>query len=183
MILSDKDIKIRVKKDLVIKPFDPKCVQPSTYDVHLSSQFRLFTNHSLALIDLKKKQVVTELVDVGKKGKLILHPGEFILGSTVEWFEIPDDLAVKIEGRSSLGRMGLVVHATAGYIDPGFKGHVTFEMSNLNRVPIVLYPGMRAGQVCFFQMTSKADRPYGTAGNKYQGQKGPTESQAWKDFK
>ena len=184
MILSDKDIKKEIKNNkLVIDPFDNECVQPSTYDVHLSSQFRVFNNHQTTCIDLKEKQAVTKLVDVKKEGKLILHPTEFILGSTVERFEIPNDMAAKIEGKSSLGRLGLVVHATAGYIDPGFKGHITFEISNLNTVPIVLYANMKVGQVCFFRMTSEVERPYGTAGNKYQGQKGPTASRAWKDFK
>lgn len=184
MILADKDIKKEVKgKRLVIDPYDQECVQPSTYDVHLSSEFRLFNNHETTCIDLGKKQVITRKIDTKEKGKFILHPGEFVLGSTEEWFEIPDDLAAKLEGKSSLGRLGLVVHATAGYIDPGFKGHITFEISNLNSVPIVLYPGMKAGQMCFFRMTSEVERPYGTAGNKYQGQKGPTESKAWKDFR
>jgi dCTP deaminase len=183
MILSDKDLKKRVReKSLVIKPFDMACVQPSTYDLHLSDEFRLFNNHETAVIDLRDKKSITELIKANKKKGLVLHPGEFVLGSTVEYFEIPDDLAGKLEGKSSLGRLGLVVHATAGYIDPGFKGHITFEMSNLNKVPIILYPGMRVAQICFFVMSSKVDRPYGTAGNKYQGQKGPTESRAWKDF-
>ena len=183
MILSDKDIKKEVKSNnLVIDPFDEECVQPSTYDVHLSNQFRVFSNHETTCIDLKKKQAVTKLVDVKKNGQLILHPSEFILGSTVERFEIPNNLAAKIEGKSSLGRLGLVVHATAGYIDPGFKGHITFEISNLNTVPIVLYANMKVGQMCFFKMSSEVERPYGTAGNKYQDQKGPTESRAWKDF-
>lgn len=184
MILSDKDFSKRVRnKSLVIKPFKRDCVQPSTYDVHLSNEFRLFTSHETAVIDLKSKDSITELIKVSKKKGLVLHPGEFVLGSTTEYFEIPDDLAGKLEGKSSLGRLGLVIHATAGYIDPGFKGYVTFEMSNLNRVPIVLYPGMRVGQICFIMMSSKVDRPYGTAGNKYQGQKGPTESRIWKDFR
>lgn len=182
MILSDGDIKKELKKKLVIDPFDEECVQPSTYDVHLSNQFRVFSNHEITCIDLKKKQAVTRLVEIEAKGKFILHPSEFILGSTVERFEIPNDLAAKIEGKSSLGRLGLVVHATAGYIDPGFKGHITFEISNLNTVPIVLYANMKVGQVCFFRMSSEVERPYGTAGNKYQNQKGPTESKAWKDF-
>jgi dCTP deaminase len=183
MILSDRDIKKRIRaKKLVIKPFKFNCVQPSTYDVHLSDEFRLFTSHETAVIDLKNKKSITELLKVGKKKGLVLHPGEFVLGSTSEYFEIPSDLAGKLEGKSSLGRLGLVVHATAGYIDPGFNGYITFEMSNLNRVPIVLYPGMRVGQICFFKMSTEVERPYGTAGNKYQGQKGPTESRAWKDF-
>lgn len=182
MILSDKDLKARIKdKGLVITPFDKECVQPSTYDLHLGSEFRVFHNHRMKFIDLKEKTSITELVKVGKEG-FVLHPGEFALAVTKEYFEVPNDLAAKLEGKSSLGRMGLVVHATAGYIDPGFKGQITFEMSNMNTVPIVLYPGMKVAQICFFMMSSEVERPYGTAGNKYQGQMGPTESQAWKDF-
>jgi len=183
MILSDRDLKKRIKeKSLVIKPFDRTCVQPSTYDLHLSGEFRLFSSHDISVIDLREKKSITQLIKINKNKGLVLHPGEFILGSTCEYFEIPNDLAGKLEGKSSLGRLGLVIHATAGYIDPGFKGHITFEMSNLNRVPIILYPDMKVAQICFFMMSSTVDRPYGTAGNKYQGQKGPTESRAWKDF-
>lgn len=183
MILSDKDIKKRlVKGDLVIEPFEADCVQPSTYDVHLSSQFRIFSIHKETVIDIREKQSITELIDVGNEGKFVLHPGEFVLGSTLERIEVPVDIAVKLDGKSSLGRLGLVIHSTAGYIDPGFKGYVTFQMSNNNRLPIVLYAGMKMGQLIFFKMSSEVERPYGTAGNKYQNQKGPTESQSWKDF-
>lgn len=182
MILSDKDMRKRVEGGgLVITPFDLECVQPSTYDVHLASQFRVFANHNMTHIDLAKKGLVeTKLVGVGEEG-FVLHPGEFVLGSTVEYFEIPTDLAAKLEGKSSLGRLGLVIHATAGYIDPGFQGEITFEMSNLNRVPIILRPGLRVGQICFFVMSSEVERPYGQAGNRYQGQTGPTESRFWDD--
>lgn len=183
MILSDKDLKARIrKKSLVIRPFERECVQPSTYDLHLGDEFRVFRNHKLRFIDLKEKVSLTELVKVGREG-FVLHPSEFALAVTKEYFELPGDLAAKLEGKSSLGRMGLVVHATAGYIDPGFKGQITFEMSNMNTVPIVLYPSMKMAQICFFQMSSQVERPYGTAGNKYQGQMGPTESQIWKDFR
>jgi len=183
MVLSDKDIvEWRENKELGIDPFDKDCVQPSTYDVHLSSEFRVFSGHKTEVIDLKKKRSMTELVRVKKGGKFVIHPSEFVLGSTLERFKIPTNLAAKLEGKSSLGRLGLVIHATAGYIDPGFKGYITFEISNLNRVPIVLYAGMKIGQICFLKMSSRVNRPYGKAGNKYQGQKGPTESKAWKDF-
>lgn len=181
--MSDKDIKKRLDGgDLVIDPLDKECVQPSTYDIHLGDQFRVYVCHKSMVIDMKEKTSITELVDVSKEGKFVLHPSEFVLATTVERVEIPDDIAVKLEGKSSLGRLGLVIHSTAGFIDPGFKGYITFHMSNVNRLPIVLYPGMKIGQLIFFQMTSKAERPYGTAGNKYQNQVGPTESMAWKDF-
>lgn len=183
MILSDKDIKDRIEEgSLGIEPFDEDCVQPSTYDLHLGEEFRLFNSHQQSHIDLKSKFSLTKLVRVDENEGFILHPGEFVLATTEERFRIPTDLAAKLEGKSSLGRLGLVVHATAGYIDPGFEGEITFEMSNMNTVPIVLYPKMRVAQICFFVMSSEVERAYGEAGNKYQGQKGPTESKAWQDF-
>jgi dCTP deaminase len=180
MILSDRDMLERVAThSLLIDPFDSECVQPSTYDVRLGSQFRLFSSHDMTHIDLaQKRRVETQLVEVDELG-FVLHPGEFALASTVERFRIPSDLAAKLEGKSSLGRLGLVVHATAGYIDPGFEGQITFEMSNVNVVPIVLRPGIKVAQICFFVMSSPVNRPYGTAGNRYQGQMGPTESRFW----
>lgn len=183
MILSDRDIKDRIKEGrLVIDPFDEDCVQPSTYDFHLGDEFRVFQPRSQRYIDLRSRESITTLVQVDTVNGFVLHPSEFVLATTVEWVELPIDLAAKLEGKSSLGRLGLVVHATAGYIDPGFKGQITFEMSNLNSIPIVLYPGMKVAQICFFVMSSPVERPYGTAGNKYQDQRGPTESRAWKDF-
>jgi len=184
MIISDKDLKERVKRgDLKIEPYDPACVQPSTYDLHLGGEFRVFSSHKMTHIDLREKSSMTEIVKADRKHGFVLHPGEFVLGSTEEVFKIPNDVAAKLEGKSSLGRLGLVVHATAGYIDPGFRGQITFEMSNMNMVPMVLYPGMKVAQICFFMMSSRVERPYGKAGNKYQGQMGPTESKAWKDFR
>lgn len=184
MNLSDRHLKMRIEAgEVVIRPFDPECVQPSTYDVHLSDEFRVFDVHELKFIDLREKLSLTRLVKADLEQGFVLHPGEFVLGSTLEYFELPDDLSAKLEGVSSLGRMGLVIHATAGFIDPGFKGQITFEMSNMNKVPMVLYPKMRIGQICYVLMSSPVDRPYGTAGNKYQGQMGPTESKVWKDFK
>ena len=183
MILSDKDIKKRIKKgDLKIEPFDASCVQPSTYDLHLGNEFRIFNSHKQSHIDLKKKFSLTRVEEVKDDEGFVLHPSEFVLASTGESFKIPTNVAAKLEGKSSLGGLGLVVQATAGYIDPGFEGEITFEMSNMNTVPIVLYPGMKVAQICFFTMTSEVERPYGKAGNKYQGQMGPTESRAWQDF-
>lgn len=186
MILSDRDILSRIKKgDLKIAPFDKNSVQPSTIDFHLDSKISVFDNWATEIVDLAKKVDVSRVVDVGKKGSFIIHPGEFILGSTIEKITLPNDLAAKVEGRSSLGRLGLIIHATAGFVDPGFSGHVTLEISNLSKLPIKLYAGMRIGQFGFEMMSSPVLRPYGRKdlGSKYQHQKGPTSSQIWKDFR
>lgn len=186
MILSDRDILRRIKKgDLKIKPFDKKALQPSTIDFQLDSKICVFDNWQTAFIDLAKKQDVSRVIDIGKKGSFIIHPGEFILGSTVEKVTLPTDLAAKVEGRSSLGRVGLVIHATAGYVDPGFSGHLTLEISNISRLPIKLYAGMRIGQMSFIMMSSPVLKPYGSPslGSKYQGQEYPTATRIWKEFK
>lgn len=184
MILSDAAILEELKKgNLIIEPFDEKYLQPSSYDIMIAPQFRVFRDHELSLIDVRKEQDATRLIDVGKNGEFIIHPRQFVLGSTVEHFSFPDYLAGKLEGRSSLGRLGLIIHATSGYIDPGFSGQLTFEISNISTVPIKLYGGMRIAQICFFKMYSKVLRPYGEAGNKYQGQRGPTASRIWEDFR
>jgi len=184
MILADRDILARIKKgDLKIDPFDQKFLQPSTLDLHLAPKVRTFDNWQLGVIDVKKKTDPSRLVKIPKNG-FIVHPGEFLLGSTVEKVTLPKDLAAKLEGRSSLGRLGLIIHATAGYVDPGFSGWLTFELSNLARIPIRIYAGMKIAQICFFQMSSEVLRPYGSKGlgSKYQGQKDPTPSRAWLDF-
>jgi dCTP deaminase len=184
MILSDRDIKEWInKKGLVIRPFVKKNLQPSTYDLLLSDKIRVFDNYKEGLIDVRSQVDVTRVVKVGKDG-FVVHPGEFVLGSTKEYFEIPGTLCGKLEGRSSLGRLGLVIHATAGYVDPGFKGWLTFEISNLSRLPIKIYKEMRVAQICFLRMNSVPERLYGESlnGNKYQGQKGPTASRFWKDY-
>lgn len=185
MILSDRDIIKRVKEGgLVIEPFKEEYVQPSTVDLELDSKLRVFNNFELGVIDLRQKEDPSREVEISEKG-FIIHPNEFLLGSTVERFKIPLDLAGKIEGRSSLGRLGLIIHATAGYIDPGFCGDITFEISNISRTPIKIYAGMRIAQICFLKMSGPVGRPYGSKelGSKYQGQKGPTSSRAWKEFK
>lgn len=185
MILSDKDILKRIKKgEIKIQPLDKNCVQPSTIDLHLSDQVRIFDNWQIGVVDVKEKSETSRLVKLEKEG-FIIHSGEFLLGATVEKISLPDDVAAKLEGRSSLGRWGLIIHATAGYVDPGFSGWLTFELSNLSRLPIRIYPGMKIAQICFFQMSSKVLHPYGSKklGSKYQGQKGPTASRAWMDFK
>jgi len=185
MILSDRDILAKIKQgEIKISPFEPKNVQPSTIDLRLSNQVRVFDNWRLGIIDVREKTDLSKVVKIGVKG-FIVHPDEFILGSTVEKIKLPDDIAAKLEGRSSLGRLGLIVHATAGYVDPGFSGWLTFEISNISRLPIKLYAGMKVAQICFFQMTSPAINPYGSKklNSKYQGQKGPTASKYWRDFK
>jgi len=184
MILSDGDIKKALRdRKLVIEPFDEGCVQPSSYDLKLANEVRVFDNHKAGEIDVRKKQDVSRKIEISGEG-FVLHPGEFILGSTVEGFKIPTDLAGKLEGKSSLARLGLVIHATAGYVDPGFEGQLTFEISNISRLPIRLYGGMKVAQICFVKMSSPAQIPYGSKklGSKYFGQKGPTASKVYLNF-
>ena len=175
MVLSDGDIRARLKKDLRIIPFDDSCVQPSSVDLHLGEDFLVFDSHSQSLIDTKKivKGLMKKIV-IAKDEPLILHPREFVLGTTAEWVKIPSDLVARLEGKSSLGRIGLVIHSTAGYVDPGFEGQLTLEISNLANLPIALYRGMKICQISFNQMTSPAQFPYGHKKIKshYQGQKG-----------
>ena len=175
MVLSDRDIRARLKKDLRIIPFDDSCVQPSSVDLHLGNDFLVFDSHSQSLIDTKKivKGLMKKIV-IAKDEPLILHPREFVLGTTAEWVKIPSDLVARLEGKSSLGRIGLVIHSTAGYVDPGFEGQLTLEISNLANLPIALYRGMKICQISFNQMTSPAQFPYGHKKIKshYQGQKG-----------
>ncbi len=183
MVLSDDDIKKEVKKGHIgIDPYDEKSVQPSSYDLHLDCKFLLFKNYKLGVYDVKEKNDINELVDVSSDGFFIIHPGEFILGSTLEKVSIPANLVSRIEGKSSIGRIGLIVHATAGYVDPGFSGNLTLEMTNLLNIPIKIYPGMKIAQLAFFEMKSTPSRLYGDSGNKYKGQEGPTQSRIWKDF-
>jgi len=185
MILSDQDILKRIKKgDLKIKPFNTKNIQPSSLDISLSDKIRVFENWDIGVIDVKNFVDPSKLISINKKDGFIIHPGEFVLGATIEELSVPRDLVVKLEGRSSLGRLGLIVHATAGYIDPGFSGTVTLEISNIANLPIRIYPGMRIGQFSFYQMTSDALNPYGSKklGSKYQGQKNPEASRVFKDF-
>lgn len=185
MILSDGDILKKIKaKEIVISPFKRENLQPSTVDLELANQVRVFDNWQIGVIDVREKSDPTRVVNMDEGG-FILHPHEFILGSTKEKITLPNDIAAKLEGRSSLGRLGLIIHATAGYVDPGFVGWLTFEISNISKLPIRLYPKMRIAQICFFQMSSPVKIPYGDKrlGSKYQGQKGPTASRYWKDFK
>ena len=187
MVLSDRSIKEALAEGrLIVEPLGDDCVQPSSVDLHIDQYFRVFRNHSERVIDVREAQEdLTELIDVGVEGPMILHPGEFMLGSTTERVGLPDDLVGRLDGKSSLGRLGLVIHSTAGFIDAGWDGHITLELSNVANLPITLYPGMKIGQISFFQMTTAADRPYGAAGlgSKYPGQRGPTPSRYSENFK
>ena len=186
MLLSDQDIRAELASGRVgLDPLDEAMVQPASVDVRLDRFFRLFDNHRYAHIDPRQEQdELTRLVEVDPDEAFILHPGEFVLGSTYEQVTLPDDLAARLEGKSSLGRLGLLTHSTAGFIDPGFSGHVTLELSNVATLPITLWPGMKIGQLCFFRLSSAAQSPYGTGANqnRYQGQRGPTASRAHRDF-
>ncbi len=187
MILSDHDIRAEVKSGRIgIEPFDESDVQPSSVDLHVDRFFRTFHNHRYQVIDVKKPMDdLTELVEVHDDEPFILHPSEFVLGSTCEYVRLPNDLVARLEGKSSLGRLGLLIHSTAGYVDPGFEGHLTLELSNVANLPITLYPNMKIGQISFFKLTSDADNPYGSSavGSKYQGQRGPTASRYFENFK
>ena len=186
MILSDRDVKAQIDAGrIVIEPYDAACIQPSSVDVKISNLFRVFRNHTAGVIDVKKDMTdLTELVEIPMDGVFMLHPGEFVLGSTLERVGVPDDLVARVEGKSSLGRLGLLIHSTAGFIDAGFDGHVTLELANVANLPITLYPGMKIGQVSFMKMTSPAENPYGSGakGSKYQGQRGPTPSRYFENF-
>ena len=186
VLLSDRDIKAEIDTERVrLDPYDPGMIQPSSIDVRLDKFFRLFDNHKYPVIDPAKDQPeLTRLVEVEPDDGFVLHPGEFVLGSTLETVSLPDDLAARVEGKSSLGRLGLLTHATAGFVDPGFSGHVTLELSNVATLPIILWPGMKIGQLCFFRLSSPAENPYGSAkyGSHYQGQRGPTASRSYANF-
>jgi dCTP deaminase len=186
MILSDRSIREEIDEGrIVIDPFDPDCVQPSSVDLHVDARFRTFHNARYPYIDVKRPMDdLTELVQVNDGEAFILHPGEFVLGSTRERIVLPDDLVARLEGKSSLGRLGLLIHSTAGYVDPGWDGYLTLELSNVANLPITIYPGMKIGQISFFRLTSSADAPYGSkaTGSKYQGQRGPTPSRFYEEF-
>ncbi|TYD00326.1 dCTP deaminase [Arthrobacter echini] len=186
MLISDRDIRADIAaRRIILDPFDPAMVQPSSVDVRLDRYFRLFDNHKYAHIDPAEDQPeLTRLVEVAPDEAFVLHPGEFVLGSTYETVTLPHDVAARLEGKSSLGRLGLLTHSTAGFIDPGFSGHVTLELSNMATLPIKLWPGSKIGQLCFFRLTSPAEHPYGSGeyGNRYQNQRGPTASRSHLNF-
>jgi dCTP deaminase len=186
VILSDVSIrKAMAEGRVVIEPLMEGAVQPSSVDLRVDRYFRVFRNHTTPFIDPKLAQEdLTELVEVPTEGRFILHPGEFVLGSTLEVVTLPDDLVARLEGKSSLGRLGLLIHSTAGFVDAGWSGHLTLELSNVANLPIAIYPGMKIGQISFIRMTSPAERPYGSAEtrSKYQGQRGPTPSRYYLNF-
>lgn len=186
MIFSDRTIREAVGDGrILIDPFDAALVQPSSIDVRCDRVFRVFENHRYAVIDPKAPQEdLTSAVEASETDPFILHPGEFVLGSTLETVGLADDVVARLEGKSSLGRLGLLIHSTAGFIDPGFRGQVTLELSNVANLPIAIYPGMKIGQISFYQLSTPADHPYGSpeAGSKYQGQSGPTPSRVHRDF-
>ncbi len=186
MLLSDRDLRLEIKAGRVrVEPFDEGMIQPSSIDVRLDRFFRVFENHKYSVIDPSVEQgELTREVEVGASEFFILHPGEFVLASTYEVITLPDDIAGRLEGKSSLGRLGLLTHSTAVFIDPGFSGHITLELSNVANLPVKLFPGMKIGQLCLIKLTSAAEHPYGSAlyGSRYQGQRGPTPSRSWMNF-
>ena len=187
MLLSDRDLRAEVEAGrLALEPWDASLVQPSSVDVRLDRFFRVFNNSQYTHIDPAVQQdELTSLVEPSGDKPFVLHPGEFVLGSTLEVVTLPDDLAGRLEGKSSLGRLGLLTHSTAGFIDPGFSGHITLELSNVANLPIMLWPGMKIGQLCVFRLSSPAEHPYGSAvyGSRYQGQRGPTPSRSHLNFR
>lgn len=186
MVLSDRDIKESLSSGKIkIQPLEESCIQPSSVDLQLSGSFRVFHNCRYPFIDLKKRMDdLTELIEIKDDKPFILHPGEFVLGSTLERITIPNDIVARLEGKSSLGRVGLLIHSTAGYVDPGWDGQLTLELLNVANLPITLYKEMKIGQISFIKMSSPVEVPYGSteAGSKYQGQRGPTPSNYYKDF-
>lgn len=187
MVLSDRSIREALDAGrIIIDPLGDGCIQPSSVDLHVDRYFRIFRNHTSRVIDVREDQEdLTELVSIDGEDPLILHPGEFLLGSTSERVALPDDLVARLEGKSSLGRLGLLIHSTAGFVDAGWDGHLTLELSNVANLPITIYPGMKIGQISFLQMTTAAEHPYGSdsLNSKYQGQWGPTPSRYADNFR
>jgi dCTP deaminase len=186
MLLSDRDIKAEVTAGRInLEPYDEAMVQPASVDIRLDRFFRTFENHRYQFIDPRQNQEdMTRSVEVSSDEAFVLHPGEFVLGSTFEVVTLPDDIAARVEGKSSLGRLGLLTHATAGFVDPGFSGHITLELSNVSNLPVTLWPGMKIGQLCFIKMSSPSEHPYGASvyGSRYQNQRGPTPSRSYQNF-
>ena len=186
VILSDRTIRAEIESGRIgVDPYDPEMVQPSSIDVRLDHRFLVFRSHTRPVIDVRQDLTdLTEQVTATDTEPFILHPGEFVLGATAEVVALPDDIVGRVEGKSSLGRLGLLIHTTAGFVDAGFQGQLTLEFSNVATLPITLYPGMKIGQISFLRMDGPAEHPYGssTLGSKYAGQLGPTPSQYWKNF-
>lgn len=186
MLLSDRDIRARVDiGDIELDPFMPEMIQPASIDVRLDRFFRVFNDRQYTYVDPAEDQgELTEQFSVAQGEPWILHPGEFVLGSTLERVHISNQIAARLEGKSSLGRLGILTHSTAGFIDPGFNGYITLELSNVSPLPVKLWPGMKIGQICFFELSSPAEHPYGSQalGSHYQGQRGPTPSRSYQNF-
>jgi dCTP deaminase len=186
MVLSDHTIKEEIAKGrIVITPLGEGCIQPASVDLHLDRNILIFRNNRVPYIDIRKtNDRLTDMLTMADDDPFMLHPGEFVLGSTLEHVEVPDDLVARLEGKSSLGRIGLLIHSTAGYVDPGWKGHLTLELSNVSSLPITLYHRMKIGQISYLRLTTPADRLYGSAelGSKYQNQQDPTASKVHLDF-
>jgi dCTP deaminase len=187
MVLSDRTIRTEIDKGrIIVDPLGEGCIQPASVDLHLDRQILVFQNNRVPYVDIRAQtDRLTDMVTVGDDDPFMLHPGEFVLGSTLEHVEVPDDLVARLEGKSSLGRIGLLIHSTAGYVDPGWKGHLTLELSNVSKLPITLYHRMKIGQISFLRLTEPAERLYGSKelGSKYQGQQEPTASKIHEDFK
>jgi dCTP deaminase len=186
MVLSDHTIKEELAKGrIVVEPLGEGCIQPASVDVHLDRRLLVFRNSRRPFIDVRDEMGdLTEMTEIEDETPFILHPGEFVLASTLEYIELPDDLVARLEGKSSLGRIGLLIHSTAGYVDPGWKGHLTLELSNVANLPVTLYFGMKIGQISYLRLSTPADNLYGSSalGSKYQGQTEPTASRIYKDF-
>lgn len=184
--MSDRTIREELRRGrIVIRPLDESCIQPASVDIHLDRKVLVFRNTRRPFIDIHESMDgLTEMQEIPEQEPFILHPGEFVLGSTLEFIGLPDDLVARLEGKSSLGRIGLLIHSTAGYVDPGWQGHLTLELSNVSRLPITLYYRMKIGQVSFLRLTAPAERLYGAPelGSKYQGQEEPTPSKVHRDF-
>jgi dCTP deaminase len=187
MVLSDRTLRTEIDKGrIIIEPLGEGCIQPASVDLHLDRQILVFQNNRVPYVDIRAQtERLTDMVTIGDDDPFMLHPGEFVLGSTLEHVEVPDDLVARLEGKSSLGRIGLLIHSTAGYVDPGWKGHLTLELSNVSKLPITLYHRMKIGQISFLRLTEPAERLYGSKelGSKYQGQQEPTASKVHEDFK
>ena len=186
MVLSDRSIREEIDRGrIVIEPLGEGCIQPASVDVHLDNRLLVFRNSRRPYVDVRENlDGLTEMVEIEGDTPFMLHPGEFVLGSTLERIELPDDLVARIEGKSSLGRIGLLIHSTAGYVDPGWKGHLTLELTNVSNLPITLYVGMKIGQISYLRLSAPAENLYGSPGlgSKYQGQAVPTASRAYRDF-
>jgi dCTP deaminase len=187
VILSDRSIAEALAAGrLLVEPLAEDALQPASLDIRLDRQFRVFRHHRRAYIDVREPvDDLTAIEEIADDEPFVLHPGEFVLGSTLERVRLGDDIVARVEGKSSLGRLGLLVHATAGYVDPGWDGHLTMELSNVSNLPIRLYYGMKIGQLSFAELTTAAERPYGSPGlrSKYQGQTGPTASRGYRDYR